>query len=447
MKKRFLPLETPADESSILKKTKGKKGPSGKKDEFLVDDKILEALMEKLFVDAANSPYGRVDGFDFSSLHGLSLEEAFLRYPKLLEIMDDVIIRVNKVVSNAMEYAVHEKESAEHGRKNALLLKRFGNLFLRNGHLPQALKAFEGALHFLADEGEIYTLMGDVYVMMGDLEKALFCYGEARQSLEDDFVVSRKLADVHVKFAEGFFGSDNGKAVQCYEQALQCIDGYPPAMSGLGEIALLEGDCDTALENFEKVLDRDPSNVRALVGFANAHSMSGNLDEADALFREAITLNQFYLPGLYNYASFHFYSTKNFVQARVYIDRAAGLDPRNVEILLLKVEIAMAMKDFDSAEKAVEEVLVLDPGNKEAFSFFCRLKNGECFLPENYMSSFQAVKVERQASSRDLFYSLKNFQRLNNARTFDRYVNEVSRDQQDRFSRFRSKYDGPTFLN
>lgn len=402
-------------------------------DEPVINEKILRALRDKLLHDAATTKYARLEDFDLNSLRGLTLSQALVHFPKLLDIMDDVLAKVSLTVSDAIlsdergeEYT--KKETAERGLEFALLLKRFGMWFYRSGQIPKALKAFRGSLEFLGDDTDIYRMMGDIYSGMENFRDALVCYEGAFKFAPENAAIVRKLADVHVRMAEMFVASDQDQAVNHFNKALGYIRNYLPALCGLGEVAFLDKRFDEAHGYFEQALVVDPSNVRALNGFANVYAVYGDDDEAESLFEEALGKGSVYYPALYDFASFSLLQRKNFRRAMEYISRAILLQPSNTDALLLKVEIAMEMKDFDTAERAVEKVLELDPVNKRAFDYFCRLKNGDCFLPEQYPSSFRSVRDDRQSTSRDYLFSLRFRRDPGNESLFEKYVIDVVKD-------------------
>ena len=348
--------------------------------------------------------------------------------------MDDVLSKVSLTVSDAIlsdergeEYT--QKETAERGLEFALLLKRFGMWFYRAGQIQKALKAFRGSLEFLGDDTDIYRMMGDIYAGMGNFSDALVCYEGAFQFTPENPGIVRRLADVHVKMGEMFVSSGKELAVRHFNKALGYIGNYLPALCGLGDVAYLDKSFDQARTYFERALDAEPSSVRALNGLANVHAVYGDNDEAESLFEEALVKCRVYFPTLYDYAYFNFRQQGNSRRALEYIERAILVCPESIDALLLKVQIAMEMKDFDLAENTVERVLELDPNNKRAFAYFTRLKNGDCFLPEDYTSSFRSVRDDRQSTSRDVLFSLRYRQDPGNESLFEKYVIDVAKDE------------------
>ena len=416
--------------------------------ELVINERILYALREKLIVDAASAKYGRLDDFNLNTLRGLSLNQALIKYPKLLAIMDDVLVKVTSTIASALSRENTQREVVEDSYDFAVMLKKFGKWFYRNGHYEHALKAFTGALEFLAEDQEIYVLMGDMYAQMENYREAITCYRHAFQALPEDKVLVRKLAATHVKQGELLLaGSSIGPAAKAFNDALVYIDNYIPALCGLGEIAFFQGDLHSAEKYFVLALDSDPSSARALNGLANVQVLLGDDDDAESLYQEVLQNNPVYVPALYDFASFNFHQRKNYPRALNYLERILQMYPKNVMALMLKTEICMETGDFDAAEEAVEKVLALQPTNKEAFKHYCKLKNGDCFMPQNYMSRFRSVSDDRQARSRDQYFSLRYHLDPQDETLFESYVIEVAKDSGERFSRLKSPYDGRIFLN
>ncbi len=407
----------------------------------VLNKKVLRALRRKLVVDDGNQSWGKLQDFRLNTLRGLTFDQAILRYPQLLNIMEDVLAQVSSVIPTELQAEIRqEKDADQDAYEFAKLLKSAGKWFSRNGHKDLALKAFEGAMKFLSEDGDLYVASGDIYFEMENNREAIRSYEEALLRLPGDMAVRRKLADVRIRMAE-VVAYNPEMAVKYYEAVLEDFPDYVPALCGMADISFFNDDFHTAEKYYVYALDSDPSCCRALVGLGNIHSIRHQDDEAEELYGEALLKNPFYLPGLYDMADFQFRSRENNLLAKSYINRAMALKPGDTAVMMLKAEIAMELEDFDTAKEMVELVLRQDSANKKAYEVYCRLVNGECFMPAEYGSSFKALKPDQQQLSRDFHFSLQYLLDPKDEVEWEKYLIQVAKDQGDKFEKFKSKYD------
>lgn len=404
--------------------------------EKVIDDKVLNALREKLVMDAT-APYARFEDFDLNTLRGLTLDEAFQHYPQLLGIMDDVLVKVSTTISSVLKEKPAHKDDVEDCDSFALLLKKSGQWFYRHGHFDRALVALQEALKFLPEDGEIYSYIGDIHMNAQNLADAADFYKKARDIMPGDKKIDRMLAYIHIEMANSFLDEDLDTAYAFYKDALEYFPNYPGAICGLGGVALIRGNKEEAEDYFQLALEIDPDCVQALTQLGDLH-MSENKDKkAEALYEEAIFKNQFFVPALTSMAKLQFHYRENCPRALQYVERILAIEHKNTEALLMKAHFAMEMENFGEAETALEHVLALDPTNKQAFDMYCRVKNGDCFFPPKFgsKSQFRAVKPDRLETSRDYYFSLLHSREPHNKALLDDYSVEVMRGQDEKFAR------------
>jgi len=410
--------------------------------EVVINDRILNAISEKLIMDAASTPYGRLEEFNLSALRGLTFDQALVHFPKLLDIMDDVVLKVSSTISNVLQDRTAQKDSIENCDAFALLLKKCGKWFYRNGNFNQALRAFHGALEFFPEDQEIYVMLADVYFTNEDYVEAADYYKKALIFLPEDPKILRRLAGIQIEMAESFLEEDLSTAEEFYFAALEYIPNYIPALCGLGCLAYIQNKTDDAQQYFETVLEIDPSCVQALTGLANVHMSIDDDETAEVLYEEAIMKNPFFAPALCSMAKLQHVYRSNPARASVYICRLLEIEPKNIEALMIKADIAINLEKWDEAQRILEGLLVLDPTNREVFEKYCRVKNGECFFPPQYgtRNIMKAVKPERRTISRDYYFSLC-YGTEPGENLLASYSTEVVKDHEERFGRFHSRYD------
>ena len=130
-----------------------------------------------------------------------------------------------------------------------------------------------------------------------------------------------ELADLYLE--DGNFA----RARQCYDRAISSRTDSPDPFYRRGIAELEMGDFAAALPDLERVVRQDPKYDfhRAKGLLAHAYANTGNIDQAQNLFREAIqisTLSETY----YNYATF-LASQERYAEAREWAQRILAKKP------------------------------------------------------------------------------------------------------------------------
>lgn len=412
-------------------------------DELVIDDRILDAIREKLFADASKRAFGRLDDFNLNTLRGLAMNQALLQYPKLLDIMDDVLLKVSASVQGVLEEGSTDTDTQEDGEAFSLLLKRCGTWFYKHGYASQALRAFEGAMKFYPDDQDMLTTVADIYYSNGDWLEAADFYRKIYVFSPEIPMVQRRLAHINTVMGERFLATDVNTAYNFFEAACSYFPDYPDAICGMGDVEFMSGNFFQARVHFAYALELEPSSVRALTGLANVHAHLNEDDAAESMYAEALHLNQYYPHALYGMARFQFIQRGNSLQALEYVDRVLKIREKDLTALTLKSDICIDLRRFDEAEEVLREILHLQPQDREAFMKYSRIKNGECFMPSQYgmSSEIMAVHPNRRLSSRDFYFSLAYLQEPNNEGLFDEYARHVEDEQEYRFDFLHSAFD------
>ena len=212
--------------------------------DIIIDDSILAAIREKIIHDAAFSKFGKIDDAGLNDLLGLTFDQALRSYPKLLRIMGDVLHQVSSSLAELM-VENNSHENLDRGIEFAVMLKKYGMWCFQYGYFSQALKAFHSALSFLPEDEEVHEMMGDIYSMAENFDHAVFYYEDAHRLAPDERLL-RKLVDAKVKVADSMVEDDAVSAYQHYEEALEYVPNYIPALCGMGYCFLLEDNFDSA---------------------------------------------------------------------------------------------------------------------------------------------------------------------------------------------------------
>ena len=77
-----------------------------------------------------------------------------------------------------------------------------------------------------------------------------------------------------------------------FREALAAHDGYAPALTNLGNLALESGDFEAAIAQYERAIANDAEYAIAVLNLGVAYKRAGRIDEAVRAFRRAQRLEQ-----------------------------------------------------------------------------------------------------------------------------------------------------------
>jgi cellulose synthase operon protein C len=193
---------------------------------------------------------------------------------------------------------------------------------------------------------------------------------------------------------------DIGAARASFERALQIQPDYLPAIGNLAQLDRLEKKPDVARKRYEALLEKDPKNEQALLGFANLlQSLGGDSSEIESLLKKAVTANPQSINARVALVSFYARKgdSKQALNAAQDANAALPSDPRTLDLLgqiqlatgdatlavatfgklvtaqpgvvepLLRLAGALvALKDYDKAIEKLREALTIKPDLYEA---------------------------------------------------------------------------------
>jgi tetratricopeptide (TPR) repeat protein len=187
---------------------------------------------------------------------------------------------------------------------------------------------------------------------------------------------------------------ESGAAAQALNEALRAQPGYLPAILGLGNISLQQGDASVALNYASQVIATSFWLADAHILAGSAWLMRGDQDQAQRAFELAAGLNPrspeaqerlgkvLSLRGNYpdaerayeaslalapdNAAALHGLSEilarqGKAKQASARIDRQIAAQPKAYQLLVARAEFCIAQKDWGCAEKSYKQTLLLNP--------------------------------------------------------------------------------------
>ncbi|AEF96611.1 tetratricopeptide repeat protein [Methanotorris igneus] len=151
------------------------------------------------------------------------------------------------------------------------------------------------------------------------------------------------------------------EALFCYNKALEinsedlevlCKKGYTLLRISLNEINL-------SIKYFEKVLEKDENNYKALFGLGEAYYNLNNEENAIKYFEKILKLNPNDVEAL-EYLGDIYYE-KDYEKAINYYKKALELKPKDVNLILKIAHSYVELKKYEDALKYFEKALSLNP--------------------------------------------------------------------------------------
>lgn len=159
------------------------------------------------------------------------------------------------------------------------------------------------------------------------------------------------------------------------------------AIVKLGQIHLLAGNFEVALEKANKVLDADQTNVMAWVLRATVDMKQQNLGSAMSDAEQALSIDSANMEALSVKALILNLQQKP-EQALAILDKALALDPEQLSLTMIKLSILEKSKDYDAVEKIYRTLLTQRPDERWVAMALAKLLN----IQDDYLGAKQVLE-------------------------------------------------------
>ncbi len=222
----------------------------------------------------------------------------------------------------------------------------------------EAIACFERAQELNPNSARTRQGMGEIYRLQGDLDRA-------EQLFQEAAVANPRFVKVHQSLGELYEEKgDKVMAAMAMETAAEISPNNPDRLTKLGELYLENGDTDKAEEVFKAAVKHDPNNPDRRTAIGEAFLKAGQEDRAAESFQDSLSLKQD--TNVYNRLGIALRKKGRFKEAILEYRKAIKVDP-NDEVLYYNIGRAfMQDKNFNSARKAFQKSLALDPDFADA---------------------------------------------------------------------------------
>lgn len=233
----------------------------------------------------------------------------------------EILIDLNEE-DRAMEI-LNTIDEEDEAYPQALIL--LADLYQLEGLYEVSEQKLKEAKRMLPDEKVIDFALAELYFHIGKYHQAIDYYEEVLKDHEELMNVNLYNRMAEALSASGHFE----EALHYYEKAAETEN--PDTLFAYGCTALAAGYTKTAIQQFERVKEQDPSYQSLYLNLAKCYEQEEMLDESFAAVQEGLKQ-----------------------------------DPFHKELYVSGGKIALKLGDVPTAEKLLKEALVLDPGYVEA---------------------------------------------------------------------------------
>ncbi len=168
--------------------------------------------------------------------------------------------------------------------------------------------------------------------------------------------------------------ADSLYAIGNYAEAIEYLNKIPEPTEAvqlrLARSFEAKGDLETALDNYESLLEKHPEKLLTTIAYGDVLVKAGKLQKADSLFEN---LTEKYPKN----ASFHFQvgSIKEKLQDSTYLNflvQTIILEPTHQQALYKLAKNALSYRDFTTSEKLALQGLTVNPNNASLLSILAQ---------------------------------------------------------------------------
>jgi len=263
------------------------------------------------------------------------LERAKELYPQLYP--PQILMARMAMARNQMNLARSWLEQAVEEMPNDPSGYQFiGEFAVRENRLVEAEMVFDRAAELLAAYEANELLKRDLQIHLHTYRAAIALrrqqWPAAEEELRAWLELKPDVADAHFNLAQSLFKQQrHDEALAEFEIAAQTNKVFPPADVALGRLYAREGDAAKAEECMQRALEKNPKDIRTLLGVADWQLLNGQ-----------------------------------FEAARPHAELAVEVDSSSLPAKLMAGTVARFLGDTPAAEKYFEQAFLQSPSNFQA---------------------------------------------------------------------------------
>jgi arylsulfatase A-like enzyme/Flp pilus assembly protein TadD len=287
--------------------------PSTKQSPRKVDSDTLKKLRSLGYISSRGSQlkesYGPED--DLKTLLPLQFKHDravdFLdsgRVPEAVKLLND-IINERKDFTHAYVYLskVYQLQGLgedavaviENGYKNNPydyeIISAYGLLLVNEGKLDKGIEFLQKAIEIIDYDPEVWMHLGMAYSQKGEFQNAQDSYEKALSLDDTDALIYNNLGFLYFSsFLQTKRVQDSTKALEYYRKAIEFDPGLASGYNGLGGVYKVTGQIDNAIAMWEKALELKPNYDFPTYNLGVAYFEKGNKAQALKYFERYLLL-------------------------------------------------------------------------------------------------------------------------------------------------------------
>jgi tetratricopeptide (TPR) repeat protein/TolB-like protein len=216
--------------------------------------------------------------------------------------------------------------------------RRLGGAYLDAGQHEQAIRALAKAVELNPYYWVNQNALGNAYRQTGSYDKALKSFQQVTQLEPQNQIGFANIGVVYMSMGR------YQESIAPLEKAMQ-LDPQPAVISNLGTSYFYLHRYADAVKQFEKAVELNPSDETMMGNLADGYRAAGQMDKANATYDKAIALAFKALRvnprSAETMGSLGLYFAKkgDMDQAMEFMNRARGLDPSSVDLILNSAEV------------------------------------------------------------------------------------------------------------
>ncbi len=207
----------------------------------------------------------------------------------------------------------------EQNPENAEAYNNLALCYANKGDLEKAEKNYLKCLELNPKIPQAYINLSDIYYRQRDFEHGIALLTNGIYELPDDIILSHYLARFYMEDAR------LDMAIDELEKVLEKQPDNYDAYYDLGKVHFELGNYELAAENFENVLEYKENNEFIYYYLAQSYEANDEIDKAISNYLKAITVNDKFPPA-YKKAGILFMARGDFADAIEYFEDYINLD-------------------------------------------------------------------------------------------------------------------------
>ena len=220
--------------------------------------------------------------------------------------------------------------------------------------LQEAESELKNLLHDSPDQPAVYYYLAEVYVKQEEPAAAQQAFADALRMQPGYLPAILGLGNISLQ--QGNAGAAISYATQIIATSFWLSDAHLLAGSG----NLLRNELDQAQRAFDIAVGLNPHSPEAQERLGKVLSLRGNYADAEKAYESSLALAADYAPALNGLSEVLEKQGKGKLAA-ARIDRQIAAQPQAYQLQVAKAEFCIAQKDWPCAERAYKQVLALNP--------------------------------------------------------------------------------------